>query len=91
MLNDAYPFFKKNKLPDEITFITTQELEDTYPYSSPEEREKLIAKEHKAVFLMKIGGDSLNSGIPHDNRAPDYDDWKLNGGIYCFGILYWRM
>ncbi|NLV76092.1 MAG: aspartate--ammonia ligase [Tissierellia bacterium] len=83
MLNDAYPFLK-NKLPDEITFITTQELEDTYPYSSPEEREKLIAKEHKAVFLMKIG-DSLNSGIPHDNRAPDYDDWKLNGDI-----LFWN-
>jgi len=67
-------------LPDEISFITTQELEDRYPGLSPKEREDAIAKEKKAVFIMKIGG-LLKSGIKHDGRAPDYDDWELNGDI----------
>jgi aspartate--ammonia ligase len=67
-------------LPDDISFITTQELEDMYPGCSPKEREDLIAKEKKAVFIMKIGG-LLRSGIKHDGRAPDYDDWELNGDI----------
>lgn len=83
IINDAYPFLK-NKLPDDITFITTQELEDIYPDYSPEERERFIVREHKAVFLMKIG-DELKSGVPHDKRAPDYDDWELNGDI-----LFWN-
>lgn len=67
-------------LPEEISFITTQELEDMYPSLSPKERENMIAKEKKAVFVMKIGG-ILKSGIKHDGRAPDYDDWELNGDI----------
>ncbi|QQY78771.1 aspartate-ammonia ligase [Keratinibaculum paraultunense] len=83
MINGIYPFLEK-KLPEEITFITTQELEDLYPCYSPKDRERFIAKKHKAVFLMKIGG-KLKSGIPHDKRAPDYDDWELNGDI-----LFWN-
>ena len=67
-------------LPDDIYFITTQELEDMYPELTPKEREDAIAKEKKAVFIMQIGG-KLNSGIRHDGRAPDYDDWELNGDI----------
>jgi len=67
-------------LPDEISFITTQELEDMFPELSPKEREDMIAREKKAVFVMKIGG-LLKSGIKHDGRAPDYDDWELNGDI----------
>jgi len=71
------------KLPDEIYFITTQELEDLYPGLTSEQREFEIAKEKKAVFIMEIG-DNLKSGQKHDKRAPDYDDWHLNGDI-----LFW--
>ena len=67
-------------LPNEIFFITSQELEDMYPDKTPKERENLICKEHKAVFLEKIGG-VLRSGERHDGRSPDYDDWELNGDI----------
>ncbi len=70
-------------LPNEITFITTQELEDMYPDKTGKEREQLIAKEKGAVFLMKIGG-KLASGERHDGRAPDYDDWELNGDILVY-------
>ena len=70
-------------LPKDITFITTQELEDRYPDKTPKERENLITREYGCVFLMKIG-DKLKSGEPHDGRAPDYDDWSLNGDI-----LFW--
>ena len=72
-----------NQLPDDIFFITTSELEALYPDKTPKERENLITKEHGCVFLMQIG-DKLASGKPHDGRAPDYDDWKLNGDI-----LFW--
>ncbi len=71
------------RLPEDITFITTQELEERYPDKTPKERENLITREHGCVFLMKIG-DKLASGEPHDGRAPDYDDWQLNGDI-----LFW--
>ena len=71
------------KLCRDIKFITTQELEDMYPDATPKERESLITKEYKTVFLMCIGGE-LKSGEKHDGRAPDYDDWKLNGDI-----LFW--
>ena len=64
----------------EISFITTQELEDMYPSLIPKERENKFLKEHKTAFIMQIGGE-LKSGIPHDGRAPDYDDWQLNGDI----------
>jgi len=70
-------------LPDEIHFITTQELEDLYPDKTPKERENAICKKYGAVFLMQIGGE-LHSGKRHDGRAPDYDDWQLNGDI-----LFW--
>jgi len=71
------------QIVEEPFFITTQELEDMYPGKSAKEREKLITKEHKTVFLMQIGK-MLKSGEPHDGRAPDYDDWDLNGDI-----LFW--
>ena len=77
-----YPEAVKH-LPKDIYFITSQELEDLYPDKSPKERENLITKEHGAVFLMQIG-DKLTGGEPHDGRAPDYDDWSLNGDI-----LFW--
>lgn len=70
-------------LPEEITFITSQELEDMYPSLTPKEREYSAAKENGAVFVMQIGG-ALNSGEPHDGRAPDYDDWSLNGDIIVY-------
>ena len=81
-ISSEYPFIGRI-LPEEIEFITTQELEDMYPSLSPKEREYAICKDKKAVFLMKIG-DTLNSGIKHDNRAPDYDDWSLNGDILVY-------
>lgn len=70
-------------LPEEITFITTQELEDMYPELTPKEREHAIAKLKGAVFIMQIGGE-LKSGEKHDGRAPDYDDWSLNGDILVY-------
>lgn len=76
---NMYPFIDKI-LPKDIFFITTQELEDLYPDMTPKEREDAITKEKRAVFIMKIG-DKLKSGIKHDGRSPDYDDWNLNGDI----------
>ena len=70
-------------LPDDIFFITTQELEDLYPHLTTKEREKAIAKEKGSVFISKIGG-VLASGERHDSRAPDYDDWELNGDIIVY-------
>lgn len=81
-VSHRYPVLK-DKISDEVFFITTQELEDMYPDKSPKERERLITKEHSTVFLMQIGG-KLASGEKHDGRAPDYDDWALNGDI-----LFW--
>jgi aspartate--ammonia ligase len=78
-VTDRYPYLMR-LLPDDIYFIDTQELEDRYPHLTAKERENAIAKEYKAVFLMKIGG-KLKSGNKHDDRAPDYDDWSLNGDI----------
>ncbi len=68
---------------EDITFITTQELEDEYPDLTPKQREYAICRKHKSVFLMQIG-DCLKSGEPHDHRAPDYDDWQLNGDILIY-------
>ncbi len=78
-----YPQLKVN-LKREVTFVTSQELEDMYPDKTGKERENLFVKEHKTVFIMQIG-DKLKSGKPHDGRAPDYDDWSLNGDI-----LFWN-
>lgn len=76
-------------LPEEIFFITTQELEDKYPDKTPKEREDIIAKEKGAVFIMQIGG-ALKSGEKHDGRSPDYDDWTLNGDIIFYYPLLER-
>ncbi|MDD6213963.1 MAG: aspartate--ammonia ligase [Firmicutes bacterium] len=75
--------FAEMYLPEDIYFITTQELENMYPDKTPKEREYEIAKDKGAVFLMQIGG-KLKSGIMHDGRAPDYDDWTLNGDIIVY-------
>ena len=78
-LRNAFPVLTFR--PDrDVYFITTQELEDRYPDLTPNERETAICREHHTVFLMQIGK-PLNSGIKHDRRAPDYDDWALNGDI----------
>ena len=65
----------------DVTFVTAQELEDLYPDLTPRERENAFVHEHKTVFLRNIGG-ALRSGKPHDGRAPDYDDWMLNGDLF---------
>ena len=70
-------------LPHDIFFLTTQELENLYPYNTPKEREYFITKEKGAVCLMQIG-DKLASGEKHDGRAPDYDDWALNADILVY-------
>jgi aspartate--ammonia ligase len=70
-------------LPKEITFVTTQELVDLYPDCTPKEREYKIVKEKGAVFLMQVGK-ILSNGERHDGRAPDYDDWELNGDILVY-------
>lgn len=70
-------------LPEEITFITSQELLDMYPHLTPKEREDAIVRDKKAVFLMQIGKE-LSTGEKHDGRSPDYDDWNLNGDILFY-------
>lgn len=75
--------FIGNLLPEKITFITSEELEECYPDKTRKEREYLAAKQYGAIFLMKIG-DKLKDGKPHDGRAPDYDDWTLNGDIIVY-------
>ena len=69
------------RLSREVSFITTQELEDKYPELTPSQREKAFVEDHPTACIMQIGG-KLRSGIPHDGRAPDYDDWKLNCDIF---------
>ena len=78
----AYPDIENN-LPEEITFVTTQELLDMYPDLTAKERENKLLREKKAVFLMQIGG-KLSNGEKQDGRAPDYDDWSLNGDIIVY-------
>ena len=75
----TYPGLRTT-LSREVSFITTQELETRYPQLTPKERENQYLKIHKTAFIMQIG-DVLESGIRHDGRAPDYDDWTLNGDI----------
>ena len=70
----------------DVSFVTTQELEDRWPELSPKERENAWVKEHPTTFLMQIGG-ALKSGKPHDGRAPDYDDWTLNGDILVWNSV----
>ncbi len=82
---NEYNFIQKT-LSDEIYFITSQELEDLYPNLTSKERENKIVKEKGSVFLMQIGG-LLRSGKIHDGRAPDYDDWSLNGDILVYNPM----
>ncbi len=71
----------RTRLDREVTFITSQELEDLYPDLSPSERERAFVRQHRTACIMQIGG-KLHSGKPHDGRAPDYDDWALNCDIF---------
>ncbi len=82
-INSHYPELSY-ELSSDVTFITTQELEDMYPNLTSKQREDEFAKKHKTIFIMQIG-DKLKSGERHDGRAPDYDDWALNGDI-----LFWN-
>ena len=82
-LKKAFPQITVDLCRD-VHFVTSQELEDLYPDCAPEQREYLCAKEHKTIFIMQIG-DKLRSGKTHGNRAPDYDDWTLNGDI-----IFWN-
>lgn len=81
-ISEKYDYIKCI-LPKDITFFTTQELEDMYPDLTIKERETKVAKDKGAVFIMQIGG-LMKSGKKHDGRAPDYDDWKLNGDIVVY-------
>lgn len=81
-VHEIYPEIKKI-LPEEITFITSQELLDMYPKLNPKEREDAIVREKGAVFIMQIGKE-LTNGQKHDGRSPDYDDWNLNGDILFY-------
>ncbi|MBR2973072.1 MAG: aspartate--ammonia ligase [Clostridia bacterium] len=76
-------------LPEKITFLTSQELEDMYPGVPSSERESLAAKKYGAIFIIGIGG-KLKSGEKHDGRAPDYDDWNLNGDILLYNEVLGR-
>ncbi len=79
-----YPKLQRlSKLNRTVTFIDSQDLEDMYPDLTPKQRERAFTKEHGTVFIMGIGG-KLKSGRPHDGRAPDYDDWALNGDIIFY-------
>ena len=82
IMKQKYRFLSLD-LPKTIYFITSQELEDKYPKLTPEEREQLIVKEKKAVFIIGIG-DKLKSGVEHDRRSPDYDDWSLDGDLLVY-------
>ena len=84
-LKKAFPQISV-ELCRQVSFVTAQELEDLYPDNTPEEREYLYVKEHKTIFVMQIG-DKLRSGKSHGNRAPDYDDWSLNGDIIFWNDL----
>ena len=99
VVRDLYKIFKETEehvhsiypevecvLPEEITFITSQELLDMYPDLTAKEREDAIVREKKAVFLMQIGK-VLSSGEKHDGRSPDYDDWELNGDILFYNSV----
>ena len=79
LLQQKYPLLTA-EIEEEVYFITAQELADRYPGMTGKERENAITREHRTVFLIGIGG-ALRDGKPHDGRAPDYDDWTLNGDL----------
>jgi len=82
LMKKKYQFLSLD-LPKSISFITSQELEDLYPDKTPKERESIITREKKAVFIIGIG-EKLKSGMPHDLRSPDYDDWSLDGDLLIY-------
>ena len=82
MLREEFPELTVELCPD-VAFITSEELLKLYPDLAPEEREYRFVKEHKTAFIMQIGG-KLSDGKPHGGRAPDYDDWSLNGDIIFY-------
>lgn len=84
-VNGRYPKLH-TQLSGDVSFVTTQELLDLYPTLSPKERENAYVRRHPITFLMKIGG-PLSDGKPHDGRAPDYDDWSMNGDILFYNPL----
>lgn len=84
-VNKKYPALKQN-LPKNITFISTKQLEQDYPDLPRKERENVVTKKYGAVFLYQIGW-NLDDGFPHDGRAADYDDWKLNGDILLYNSV----
>ena len=85
-IRHTFPQLKPG-LSQMVSFITTQDLEDLYPNLTSKERENAYVREHKTAFIMQIG-DALRSGKPHDGRAPDYDDWTLNGDILVWSELH---
>ncbi len=87
-LQDEFPCLNC-KLDRNVSFITTAELEDLYPDLTPSQRESAYVQEHHTTFLMQIGG-KLKNGKPHDGRAPDYDDWSLNGDILIWNEVLGR-
>ena len=88
VVEEKYPVLKCD-LPNDIHFVTTYKLEEMYPDLTPKQREDEITKKYGAVFLMQIGG-RLKNGEKHDGRAPDYDDWKLNGDILIYNNVLER-
>jgi len=82
MMQDIFPALDA-KINRKVAFITSQELEDMYPDLTSKQREDVFVKEHKTAFIMQIGK-ILKSGQKHDGRAPDYDDWDLNGDILMY-------
>ena len=83
-ISDQYPFIK-TELPDEITFIHSEDLQLKYPDKNPRQREEEAVRQYGAVFIIGIGG-LLADGIPHDGRAPDYDDWTTETGKGFHGL-----
>ena len=89
IIRKKYPFLDIS-LPKSIYFISSLELEEMYPDKTPREREDIITKEKKAVFIIGVG-DKLKSGIAHDTRSPDYDDWRLNGDLLIYDKVFDRV
>lgn len=86
-ITERYPRLSR-KLPETITFMASHELEHLYPHLTPKQREDEAARAYGAVFIMQIGGALPESGLPHDARSPDYDDWQLNGDIIVWNPLH---
>lgn len=84
-MNSLFPKLSY-KIEDEVSFITSEELRLMYPTYTPKERENAYVKEHPVTFLMQIGK-TLGDGTKHDGRAPDYDDWELNGDILVYNEI----